>query len=159
MDSRESQGRPRRLGNEQNGVRAASATIEAHMKYMDKLVSFLGRIVGNPEEIEGPKRYDVIRRNISILMLLITIIPLVSMALINYSQYQSTLRREIVEPMKVLVNKAKNSLELFLTNRLAILRFVASAYSYDELADEKNLQRIFRALRHEFEGFIDLGLI
>uniref|UniRef100_A0A7C4AQR4 histidine kinase n=1 Tax=Desulfomonile tiedjei TaxID=2358 RepID=A0A7C4AQR4_9BACT len=129
------------------------------MKSMEKLVSFLGRIVGNPEEIEGPKRYDVIRRNISILMLLITIIPLVSMALINYAQYQSTLRREIVEPMKVLVNKAKNSLELFLTNRLAILRFVASAYSYDELADEKNLQRIFRALRQEFEGFIDLGLI
>jgi len=129
------------------------------MEFIGKLVSYLGQLVGNPEDIEGPKRYDVIRRNISILMLLITVVPLVSMALINYSQYQSTLRREIMEPMKVLVNKAKNSLELLLTNRFAILRFVATAYSYNELADENNLKRIFRALRKEFDGFIDLGLI
>ncbi len=129
------------------------------MKFIGRLMSFLGRVVGNPEDIEGPRRYEVIRRNISILMLFITIVPLVSMAAINYSQYQAALRREIMEPMKVLVNKAKSSLELFLTNRLAILRFVASAYSYEELANEKNLKRIFRALRQEFEGFIDLGLI
>lgn len=129
------------------------------MEILGKLVYSIGRIVGNPEEVEGPERYKIIRRNISILMLLITILPLASMAIINYSQYKSTLRREIMEPMKVLVNKAKNSLELFITNRLAILRFVASAYSYNELADERNLKRIFRVLRQEFEGFIDLGLI
>jgi len=129
------------------------------MRIMKDLKSAFGRLVGSPEGAEGTRRYDLIRRNISILMLLITILPLLLMALINYLQYQSALRNEILEPMKVLVNKAKNSLELFLTNRVSILRFIASAYTYDELADEKNLKRIFRVLKQEFEGFIDLGLI
>lgn len=129
------------------------------MRFVKDLTSAFGRLVGSPEGVEGTKRYDLIRRNISILMLLITIFPLLLMALINYLQYQSALRNEILEPMKVLVNKAKNSLELFLTNRVSILRFIASAYTYDELADERNLKRIFRVLKQEFEGFIDLGLI
>ncbi len=93
------------------------------------------------------------------LMLIITLVPLVLMALINYYQYQSVLRGEIVNPLRVLVNKTKHSFELFLQNRLSTIRFVASAYSYDELADEKNLNRIFRVLRQEFKGLVDIGVI
>jgi two-component system NtrC family sensor kinase len=123
------------------------------------LKSRFGRLLSIPDEIEGPRRYSIIRRNFSILMLLITVAPLVLMALINYHQYQSALRQEIVDPMKVLVNKTKHSFELFLINRLATVRFIASGYSYDELADSKRLNRVFRALKQEFEGFVDLGLI
>jgi two-component system NtrC family sensor kinase len=129
------------------------------MELRKYLTSPFGRLLVIPEEIEGPKRYDAFRRNISLLMLLITIVPLVCMALINYVQYQSALKNEIVEPMKVLVNKAKYSFELFIANRLATVRFIASGFSYKELADEKKLNSIFRVLKQEFEGFIDLGLI
>ena len=129
------------------------------MELRKYLTSPFGRLLSIPEEIEGPKRYDAFRRNISLLMLLITIVPLVCMALINYVQYQSALKNEIVEPMKVLVNKAKYSFELFIANRLATVRFIASGFSYKELADEKKLNSIFRVLKQEFEGFIDLGLI
>jgi two-component system, NtrC family, sensor kinase len=118
-----------------------------------------GRLLGIPEEIEGPRRYALIRRNISALMLVITLVPLILMALINYFQYQSALKNEIVDPMKILVNKAKYSFELFLANRLATVRFIASEYSYPELTDEKKLNRIYRILKQEFEGFVDLGLI
>lgn len=118
----------------------------------------LSRLFNIPE-VEGPRRYSILRRNMSILMLLITVVPLLFMAFINYHQYQSALRQEIVEPMKALVNKAKHSFELFLINRLATVKFIASGYSYDELADARKLNRIFRALKQEFEGFIDLGLI
>ncbi|MBI5572678.1 MAG: two-component sensor histidine kinase [Desulfomonile tiedjei] len=112
-----------------------------------------------PEEGTSPERYRAIRRNFVILMLLVTVIPLAIMAFINYHQYRSALKDEIVNPLRVLVSKTKHSFELFLANRLATVRFVAHAYSYEELADEKNLQRIFRALRQEFQGFVDIGLI
>jgi two-component system, NtrC family, sensor kinase len=112
-----------------------------------------------PEEGSGPERYSVLRRNFVGLMLITTMVPLVLMALINFYQYRSVLRGEIVSPSRVLVNKTKHSFELFLQNRLATVRFVASAYSFDELADEKNLNRIFRVLRQEFRGFVDIGLI
>jgi two-component system, NtrC family, sensor kinase len=112
-----------------------------------------------PEEGTSPERYSILRRNILVLMLLITLIPLFLMTFINYHQYQAALKDEIVAPLRILVNKAKHSFELFLSGRLSLINFVASAYSYDQLADERNLNRIFRVLKKEFEGFVDLGLI
>jgi len=95
----------------------------------------------------------------AILMLMITLIPLALMSAINYFEYRAALRNEIMTPLKTLVNKAKHSIELFLANRLSTVNFIASAYTYEELADEKNLNRIFKVLKKEFEGFVDLGLI
>ncbi len=129
------------------------------MDFKENLKAKVGTFLEIPEEGTGPERYRVLRRNFVLLMLITTLVPLVLMAFLNYYQYRSVLRGEIVNPLRVLVNKTKHSFELFLQNRLSTVRFVASAYSYDELADEKNLHRIFRVLRQEFKGFIDIGLI
>lgn len=128
-------------------------------KSASKVVAGLGAILNGPDPGTSPKRYEIVLRNIRILMLIITIIPLLLMATINYHQYQSRLKEEIVAPMKVLVNKTKHSFELFLAGRLSTVNFIASAYTYEELEDEANLRRIFQVLRGEFEGFVDLGLI
>ena len=81
------------------------------------------------------------------------------MAAINYHQYNKSLKNEIINPLYSLANKTKHSFELFLEERLSTVRFIASAYSFEELSDEKALSRIFRVMRTEFEGFVDLGLI
>ncbi len=107
----------------------------------------------------SPAIYRLLRRRIVVLMIVVTIVPLASMAIINSHQYQDTLREEIVNPLLVLVNKTKHSIELFLAERLSAVSFIASAYSFDQLADEANLNRIFRVMKQEFGGFVDLGLI
>jgi two-component system NtrC family sensor kinase len=107
----------------------------------------------------SPDRYNVLRRNIMILMILVTIVPLFFMAVVNYHQYQTTLKEEIVNPLRVLVNKTKHSFELFLTERQSAVSFIASAYSFEQLADEGTLNRVFRVMKQEFGGFVDLGLI
>lgn len=112
-----------------------------------------------PEEGAAHDRYNVLRRNMIILMILITLIPLLLMAFVNYHQYRTAMKDEIVNPLRNLVNKTKHSFELFLTERLSTVSFIASAYSFDELADENTLNRIFRVMRREFGGFVDLGLI
>ena len=106
----------------------------------------------------SPDRYIALRRNIVILMIVVTIVPLTFMAVINHYQYQTSLKNEIINPVQVLVSKTKHSFELFLEERLSIVRFIASTYSFAELSDAKTLNRIFRTLRTEFGGFIDLGL-
>ncbi|MFH2218995.1 MAG: ATP-binding protein [Pseudomonadota bacterium] len=110
-------------------------------------------------EEASPDRYRILRRNIVILMLLVTLVPLVLMTAINHYLYQATIKNEIVNPLRLLSNKTKHSFELFLDQKLANVKFIASAYSFEELADEKNLNRIFRILKAEFGGFVDLGLI
>jgi len=112
-----------------------------------------------PEEGSSPDRYRILRRNMIILMLLVTIVPLFFMAMVNYYEYQTRLKEEIVNPLRILVNKTKHSFELFLAERLSAVSFIASAYSFEELASEKNLNRIFSVMKQEFGGFVDLGLI
>jgi two-component system NtrC family sensor kinase len=112
-----------------------------------------------PEEGGSPEIYRLLRRRIIALMIVITVIPLFSMAMINSHLYQNTLRQEIVNPLLVLVNKSKHSMELFLAERLSGVSFVGSEHSFEELADEGNLNRIFRVMRQTFGGFVDLGLI
>ncbi len=129
------------------------------MKLRQSIRQIFSGLAEVPDQEDSPIRYNIVRRNMTILMLLITLVPLSLMTVINYYEYRSVLRGEIVTPQKVLVNKAKHSIELFLANRLATVNFIASAYSFDELADEANLNRIFRVLKKEFEGFVDLGLI
>jgi two-component system NtrC family sensor kinase len=112
-----------------------------------------------PEEGTSPERYKALRRNIIILMILVTVIPLSLMATINYYQYQKSLRNEIINPLNVLTTKTKRSFELFLEERLSTVKFITSAYSFSELSDDKTLNRTLGVLKKEFEGFVDLALI
>ena len=112
-----------------------------------------------PDGGGSPEIYRLLRKRIVVLMILVTVIPLFSMVMINSHQYQHTLRQQIVNPLLVLVNKSKHSMELFLAERLSVVSFIGSEHTFEELADERNLNRIFRVMKQEFGGFVDLGLI
>jgi two-component system, NtrC family, sensor kinase len=104
-------------------------------------------------------RYRLLRRNLVIVMLVATLSPLLLMAVVNHHQYQEALIGEIGHPLQVQTNKTRHSFELFLAERLSALNFIASSYSHDELTDEQTIKRIFRVMKQEFTGFVDLGLI
>ena len=72
----------------------------------------------------SPEIYRLLRKRMIVLMLVVTVVPLFSMAMINLHQYRKTLREEIVKPQLVLVNKSKHSIELFLAERLSAVSFV-----------------------------------
>jgi len=104
-------------------------------------------------------RYRLFQRNIRVLMIVLTIIPLSMMALINYHQYQSSLKQEMINPTKLLVSKTRHSFEFFLNERQSLIKSIAHFYSLNELCDEKKLNQILFTLKKEFIGFVDLGLI
>jgi two-component system NtrC family sensor kinase len=123
------------------------------------LTSFVGSLRELPDYAESPERYKVLRRNIIILMLLITLVPLFLMGLINHYLYRRTMQDEIVQPLKLLVNKTRHSFELFLAERLSAVSFIASSHTCAELADAKNLSFIFTVMKKEFSGVVDLGFL
>ena len=108
---------------------------------------------------DSPDRYRILRRNIVILMVLITIIPLFVMTIINQYEYQRSIKTEIVNPLRTLASKTKHSFELFLEERLAIVKSISSLYSYEDFSDQKTLSRVFRVLINEYCCLVDLGLI
>ncbi len=108
---------------------------------------------------DSPARYHILRRNIVILMLLVTTIPLIIMAVINQYEYQKSIKNEIINPLSTLASKTKHSFELFLEERLAVVKSISSLYSFESFSDPKTLNRIFRVLTSQYFGLIDLGII
>ncbi len=103
--------------------------------------------------------YMALKRNIIIIMTLITMVPLATMLIINYFQYQSHLRNQIIDPLSAMADKTKHSFELFLDQHLAIIRFISTTYDYEELSNEQNVKKILSSLKKECCGFVDIGLI
>ena len=104
-------------------------------------------------------RYRLFQRNIRFLMILLTIVPLSMMALINYHQYQTSLKQEMIDPTKSLVSKTRHSFEFFLNERQSLIKSISYFYSLNDLCDEKTLSHILFTLKKEFIGFVDLGII
>jgi len=112
-----------------------------------------------PHYGEGPERYDLLRKNFVFIVCATAIIPLLLMAAINYYQYQSALKEEIVKPLSRLVTSTKHTLELFLSERESTLRLLIRERTFEELSNQARLNFIFQSLRAEFPEFVDLGLI
>ena len=137
--------------------------------------SFLGRAVGelffdrasgasggtDAEDASpaAPGRFAVLRRNLMVVMLIVSLLPLGVIAAISHMESGRALREQGLLPLKGLVNKTKHSFELYLAERKSAVSFIASAYSFEDLADQRHLEHIFQIMSREFGGFVDLGLI
>ncbi|WP_300459017.1 PAS domain-containing sensor histidine kinase [Desulfobacula sp.] len=104
-------------------------------------------------------RYGVLKRNIILIMLLITILPLATMIVINFFQYRSHLRGQIIAPLYAMAEKTRHSFELFMDQRLAIIRFISTTYSFEELSDKQSIKKVLISIKKEWSGFVDIGLI
>jgi len=112
-----------------------------------------------PDYGEGPERYNLLRKNFVLIVCATAIIPLLLMAGINYYQYQSALKEEIVKPLRRLITSSKHTLELFMSERESTLRLLIRERTFQELSDQKSLSHIFQSLKGAFPEFVDLGLI
>lgn len=107
----------------------------------------------------APQRYTSLRRILTLLMVAVSVTPLLILTAINHAQYRDTLERELEVPLRGIVNKTRASLQLFLGERASTVSLLSEAYSFEELSQERIFNKVFRALKSEFKGFIDLELI
>ncbi len=129
------------------------------MPFRQYISRHFDELLGKVEAAASPTRYAVLRRKLVLIMVAVAVLPLSIMSVINFEQYQNSLSRELQSPMRVLLNKTRSAFEFFLAERTATVSFVAAAYSFEDLADEHEINRIFQVVKQKFEGFVDLGLI
>jgi len=110
-------------------------------------------------EDQSPNRYRVMRRNMIVLMYMVTFIPLFLMAVIYFYQYRFSLKQEIITPLRLMTHKTAHSMELYLEERLSNIRALGASYSYKELSDQKTLDRLYRIFKKELSGLVDFGII
>ncbi len=126
-----------------------------------KLLSrpFKRGILDYHKDIHPTKRYGVLKKKITLLMILVTIIPLLTMAGLNYYQYQANMKREVLTPIRLMMHKTVHSFDLLLEERLSTVRSIAASHSFEYLSNDTNMNRLYRIFKKEFGGFVDLGVI
>jgi len=108
---------------------------------------------------EMPNRYRKMLKNLRVVMLIVSLVPLTLMTFFAFSQYRKVSLTEAITLIDNLAIKTRHSFQLFLEERLNLLRLIASMHDVSALCDNKTLEQILNLLRSEFGGFVDLGLI
>jgi len=121
------------------------------MKLMFHPRDFLG--------ILSEDRYKSLRLRIVLLDAIVSIIPLLIVVTISYFWFLQILRDDFRNQMKWEIENSKQSIEFFVDQKLSGLRFLASAYTYEQLSDQETLARIFAKFKQECGGLVDLGII
>jgi len=111
------------------------------------------------EQLISQRRYQKILIAAVLSVSVVAVAPLLIMTSINYHQYQEAFRAEATRPMVRFAANGELSLESFLSERLSALLMVIRAQSYDDLQDQRALNRTLTNLKQSFGGFVDLGVI
>jgi two-component system NtrC family sensor kinase len=104
--------------------------------------------------------YRSITRNIIMIILVVSLTPMFLVSGIILYQFQNSYREKIFDHLGELVEKHKQNIDGFLTEKLNDIRFLARTFSFEELSDESFLEDRLNTLQREFGPvFVDLGVV
>jgi len=104
-------------------------------------------------------RYRRLWISIVISTCLVSLIPLVVMAVINYTQYREAFQEEVEQPVFMLASSARRSLQFYIDERVAVLDFIIRDIPYEELCDQGRLSQVYRDLKANQQDIVDIGVI
>ena len=107
-------------------------------------------------------RHQLLQRlkwNIVIFMLLVVLIPLPLVAGTLYNYYRTYVRTTVNNNLKGVVEKRREAIEVFLSERVLNLQTLAKARSLGELGQQAELEDLFSIVKALSGSFVDMGLI
>jgi len=105
------------------------------------------------------KHFEKLGLKIIAVTLGFSLIPLFALGATIYYQFNSTFQNKMIESLRNLAQNRKSSLELFIDERISQLNTIAQTHSFEKLADEQFLTKVFNAMQSRSKSFIDLGII
>jgi two-component system NtrC family sensor kinase len=100
-----------------------------------------------------------LRLKLIAITLAFSFIPLFSLGLGLYSRFSDTYTDKVYDNLRNLVDNKKVTIDLFLTERVAQLSNLALTQSYQNLAADASLERVFGVLQLHSKSFLDLQVI
>ena len=90
---------------------------------------------------------------------LVTLTPLLVMALLDYKVTHDAINDEIVHRTSRLVSNTRRSIAFYFAERRSALDYVVGDRLLEELLDPERLSFIIENLKRSFGGFVDIGVI
>ena len=111
-------------------------------------------------DIAGLGFYRSLRRNILVVIVLVSFAPLVLVTgLVGY-YFHTSYRSKVLAHLVELVEKHKQTIDSFLYERLSGVALIARTFDFEQLSNEMFLREKLSILREEYGGiFVDLGLV
>jgi len=112
------------------------------------------------KKITGPHYYSTLKRNMLLIMILVSFAPLLLIAGIILYQFQVSYQEKVIAHLEEVVEKHRQNIDGFLDEKLADIRVMNRTFSLEQLSDELFLQGKLAILQEEHGGvFVDLGLV
>ncbi|MGD8229501.1 MAG: ATP-binding protein [Desulfobacteraceae bacterium] len=100
-----------------------------------------------------------LQRKIIFVTLLVSLAPLLLLGTWIYYQFAKMHLDKIEEQIRYRARAQAEAVDLFLTERTAILSSMADIHSFQYMVQEENLSRIFEVMNLRAGAFVDLGVI
>ncbi len=111
------------------------------------------------KDLTTKERYRCMRNSMLIAMLAITLIPMAIISGINFVQYRQLLQNDSYTNAQWSAESARATITAYLEKMEAAITVVLDSYTYEELIDQQQLDHIFKQLKEEHRGLVDLGVI
>ena len=112
------------------------------------------------KKIVGPNYYRTLKRNMLLIMILVSFAPLLLITGIILYQFQVSYQEKVIAHLEEVVEKHRQNIDGFLDEKLADIRVMTRTFSLEQLRDESFLQGKLAILQEEHGGvFVDLGLV
>ncbi|MDD5207129.1 MAG: cache domain-containing protein, partial [Desulfobacterales bacterium] len=108
----------------------------------------------------GNSYYRALTRNMILVVLIVSFTPLVLVSGIILYEFQISYRGKVYAHLAEVVEKHRQRIDSFLTERLGNIRFISNTFSFEELSEESFLQDTLVALQQGYEPvFVDVGVV
>ena len=105
------------------------------------------------------RHLQTLRIKIIAMALTFSLLPLFVLGLTVYYQFSEAYWNKIMESARTLAQNRRDTLELFLSERIAQLQTLAHSESFERLSDELYLEKMFNVMQANSKSYIDLGII
>ncbi|WDN87267.1 two-component system [Desulfosarcina sp. BuS5] len=89
----------------------------------------------------------------------VSLVPLISITLIDYNVTEQSIESDIMLRTARLVSNTQRSISFFITERRSALDFIVRDNTFESLTDPARLAALLDNIKKGFSGFIDLGVI
>ncbi|MHC1729821.1 MAG: ATP-binding protein [Syntrophobacteraceae bacterium] len=110
-------------------------------------------------QVEDNSSYKKLHRKIVITTLCFALIPLLVASLGIHFEFAAIYKAKVMESVRTLAENRRNSIDLFLDERVSQLNTLIYTHSFDQLKEEEYLNRVFTLLQLRSKSYVDVGII
>ncbi len=104
-------------------------------------------------------RYKILKIRLFFLIGALAGVPLLLVVVLGFFWLRTVVDESFNNYLSWQIENTKQSIEIFLREKISGLKFLVAAYSFEQLSNQRTLHDIFSKRKREFGELVDLGVI